>query len=296
MSAIEVRNPKTSLFALDARFRLWSDDAPTCAILRRGALRFHHHVRSRFLDHDRTIVVYVPPEYSLRSPIRYPVLYMHDGQNLFDPTTAFGGVDWRVDRTIEKLAEKPTFHMPIVVGVYNTKSRLDEFTPTADKWRGIGGKAANYGRFLVEELKPMIDRHYRTIPHRVTTGVAGSSLGGLVSLWLAEQFPNTFGFAAGLSPSLWWDREVLRRMWTQRRPQLLDSRLWIDIGTEEGGPGDEGDVRPALRHARLLVQSLKDHNLAAAGQLSYTEVEGGRHHESAWAARFDQVLEFWLAH
>ena len=159
-------------------------------------LRRHEQFHSEFLDHDRDILVFLPPGYDDGpSPDgketgadpslgrRYPVLYMHDGQNLFEPDTAFQkGEHWRVGETATGLIEAGRIEPLIIVGIYNTgEARLDEYTPTDDVRLG-GGHADDYGRMIIEELKPLIDREYRTRTGAADTGVAGSSLGGLVSL------------------------------------------------------------------------------------------------------------------
>src|SRR6266404_8715832 len=117
-------------------------------------LRLHRQFRSQFLEPSRTLIVYVPPDYDSHTLTRYPVLYMHDGQNLFDPATAFGGNEWRLDDTAEELIERGAIEPLIIVGIYNTgEQRIHEYTPTPDAKLG-GGKADLYGRMLVEEIKP----------------------------------------------------------------------------------------------------------------------------------------------
>jgi predicted alpha/beta superfamily hydrolase len=133
-----------------------------------------------------------------RSGDRYPVLYMHDGQNLFEPETAFNkGEHWRVGETAAELIEAGRIVPPIIVGIYNTgEMRIDEYTPTTDTKLG-GGQATTYGRMIVEELKPLVDRTYRTQTDRASTGIAGSSLGGLASLHLAFNHPAVFRQGCG---------------------------------------------------------------------------------------------------
>ena len=123
----------------------------------------------------------MPPDYERDTHHRYPVLYMHDGQNLFDSSTAFGGNEWRLDDTAEELIERGAIEPLIIVGIYNTgEQRIHEYTPTADAKLG-GGKADLYGRMLVEEVRPFIDGTYRTLRGAENTGLGGSSLGGLVT-------------------------------------------------------------------------------------------------------------------
>jgi predicted alpha/beta superfamily hydrolase len=168
-------------------------------------LRKHPGFQSQVLSEPRDLIVYVPPGYDTDVNQRYPVLYLHDGQNLFDGATAFvPGQDWRVDDTAQELVIARVIEPLIIVGVYNTgEHRVDEYTPTRDRNQGAGGEAGLYGRMLTEELKPFIDRTYRTLPDPVNTGLGGSSLGGLATLYLGLQHPDVFGKLAVLSPSVW---------------------------------------------------------------------------------------------
>ena len=247
-------------------------------------LRRHPSVASAHLDADRDVLVYLPPGYEA-STDPCPVLYLHDGQNLFDPKTAHvTGQHWRVGETTEALVTAGEIPPLIVVGVANTgASRIHEYTPTKDARLG-GGLADRYGRFLVEELKPFIDATYRTRPDAEATGLGGSSLGGLVSLHLGLAYPHVFGRLAVLSPSVWWDRRVIlstvRR--TRPRPPL---RIWVDMGTAEG--------RRALDDARMLKAALVGAGWRVGRDLHYAEYEGGTHSEAAWSARFGTVLR-WL--
>ena len=255
-------------------------------------LRRHAQFHSRFLEHDRDVLVWLPPGYGAsdgrsdeRSDDRYAVLYMHDGQNLFEPDTAFQkGEYWRVGETATELIEAGRIEPVIVVGIYNTgEARLNEYTPTDDAKLG-GGLADDYGRMIIEELKPMIDRTYRTRIDRDHTGVAGSSLGGLVSLHLAFAHPAVFGCAAALSPSVWWDRKAILKTIREARsrPKL---RLWVDMGTAEG--------RRGLDDARLLKAALVGLGFLEGVDLHYAEYEGATHSEQAWSERVGPMLE-WL--
>lgn len=247
-------------------------------------LHRHEHFHSEYLEHDRHVLVWLPPGYNA-SEARFPVLYMHDGQNLFEPDTAFlKGEHWRVGETATELIEAGRIEPLIIVGIYNTgESRLDEYTPTDDAKLG-GGHADDYGRMIIDELKPLIDRTYRTRVDRDSTGVAGSSLGGLVSLHLAFHHPAVFSRAAALSPSVWWDRKaILKTIRESRsRPKL---RLWVDMGTAEG--------RRGLDDARLLKAALVGLGFVEGVDLHYAEYEGATHSEQAWSKRVGPMLE-WL--
>jgi predicted alpha/beta superfamily hydrolase len=236
------------------------------------------------------MVVYLPPGYD-ESDARYPVLYLHDGQNLFDPETAFGGKHWRAGETTSALIESGSIPPLIIVGIYNTgEHRIDEYTPTHDRRRG-GGHADAYGRFIVEELKPVIDAGYRTLAERTHTAIGGSSLGGLVSLYLALKHPAVFGKAAVMSPSVWWDRRAILR--DVRRAAALIERptLWVDTGTAESRGA--GSARRVVEDARLLKAGLLKSGWVEGDTLHYEEVGGGTHSEQAWGDRFSRVLH-WL--
>lgn len=247
-------------------------------------LRRHEQFHSEYLEHDRDVLVWLPPGYAA-ADARYPVLYMHDGQNLFEPHTAFmKGEYWRVGETATELIEQGRVEPLIIVAIYNSgAARLDEYTPTDDATLG-GGQADYYGRMIVEELKPLIDRSYRTRVDRESAGVAGSSLGGLVSLHLAFNHPAVFGRAAALSPSVWWDRKAILKMIraARSRPKL---RLWVDMGTAEG--------RRGLDDARLLKAALVGLGFLEGVDLHYAEYEGATHSEQAWSERVGPMLE-WL--
>jgi predicted alpha/beta superfamily hydrolase len=248
-----------------------------------GQLRKYDNFRSRFLRNKRDIVVYLPPDYDQQPERRYPVLYLHDGQNLFDAATAFNGQDWHVAQTADYAISAGLVEPLIVVGLYNTgKTRLREYTPTSVPRLG-GGRADRYAKFLIEEVKPVVDRDYRTSQGASQTGIGGSSLGGLVSIYLGLKFSNVFGKIAALSPSVWWNQRVILRF-AQAAPVEPRPRIWLDIGTREG-PRIVDDV-----------EKFRDVLLSRGWQydrdLHYARVEGAEHNEAAWAARVGPFLQF----
>jgi predicted alpha/beta superfamily hydrolase len=255
------------------------DNNPRYLVLR----QFH----SRFLPDDRDIEVYLPEAYISEPARRFPVFYLHDGQNLFDGRTSYiADSTWQAHTTADRLTREGLIEPVILVGVNNTGvRRMAEYTPSRDAHLR-GGDGDLYGRLLVEELKPLVDSTFRTLPDPAHTGLGGSSLGGLISLYLGVTYPDVFSRLAIVSPSLWWnDRGILRTVSTGRvRPDL---RIWLDMGTAEG-----------LRHLRdtdLLHRRLLQRGWRDGFDLCYKRVPGGLHNENAWAARFDQVLRFLFA-
>jgi predicted alpha/beta superfamily hydrolase len=243
----------------------------------------------------RDIIIWLPPDYATNTAARYPVLYMHDGQNLMDNATAFAG-EWRVDETATELIASKQVEPVIIVGVYNTGGdRIAEYTQVEGQYtengvvRTGGGRADAYGRFLVEELKPLIDSRYRTKPEAQYTGLAGSSLGGLVSMYLGMKYPETFNRLGVVSPSVWWaNKDILSQVDAlTAKPPL---HIWVDIGTAEAG-GSTTEVE-TVADTDALVDRLKNKGWVLDSGLKYTVVEGAGHNEAAWAARFGDILKY----
>ncbi len=250
-----------------------------------GEFRKHAGFTSKFLPTARDVLVYLPPGYEDDTPRRYPVLYLHDGQNLFDGATSYvPGQDWRVGQTAGSLIRRQAIEPVIVVGIYNTgHERVEEYTPSPDPRLKVGGKADLYGRLIVEELKPFIDAHYRTRAGASDTGLGGSSLGGLVTAYLGLRHPEVFGRLAVVSPSVWWDgRRILGDV--AALESRTDARIWLDMGTEEGGR--------AIADARLLRDALVAKGWHLERDLHYPEAQGARHTEADWAERVEPILRF----
>lgn len=255
-----------------------------------GDLRHHAEVRSRHLEHTRGVWVWLPPGYG-EGDRRYPVLYVHDGNNLFDPSSAFLGREWHLDEVLSRGIHTGQLPPLIAIGVGNSPARLAEYTHRTGEHDGrtVGGQGASYARFLVEELKPAVDATYRTRRGREHTAVMGSSLGGLVSLYLAKDHSVTFGTIAAVSPSVWWsDRRVLEDVAELDR----DFRLWIDTGSEEGDPGPPGAVRPTVQNLRDLRGVLERRGYRSGSTLGYLEDDGATHDEPSWSRRLPLILRF----
>lgn len=258
-----------------------------------GDFRVHKSFHSNILNNVRDVIVYLPPGYD-KSNTRYSVFYMHDGQNLFDGATSYiPGQEWRVDETTQQLIAAEKIEPLIIVGVYNTKDRIDEYTAAADAKYKMGGKVDLYGRMLVEELKPFIDSHYRTRHDAKHTGLGGSSLGGLASLYLALKYPNVFGRAAVVSPSVWFaNKQIVQYVAAVRKKPNV--RIWIDMGTREGRTPEE--AQQSVEDARLLRDTLVEKGWKLGEHLDYMEAEGAEHNEAAWANRVESILVFLFPH
>jgi predicted alpha/beta superfamily hydrolase len=250
----------------------------------KSRLRKHEPFASRLVDDKHDLIIYVPPMYDAEPDRHFPLLFMQDGQNLFDPGTSFiKGNYWRMGETADELIAAAEIEPLIIVGIYNTGvNRVDEYTPIEDKRLG-GGQADAYGQMLVEELKPFIQRNYRTLPGAENCGVGGSSLGGLVSLYLGLRYTWVFGKLAVMSPSVWWhDRAILRTVTQIRtKPEL---KIWLDIGTREG--------KQAVANVRCLKRELMNKGWKRGRDFGYMVARGGEHSEWAWAQRVAPMLKF----
>lgn len=240
---------------------------------------------------SRDILVWLPPGYERDTTKRYPVVYFHDGQNVFDGATSFiPGQEWRADEAADGLIRAHRIPPVILVGIPNTSSRVDEYTWENGGPRG-GGKSPDYLRFMTEELMPWVNANYRTLTDRAHTGIIGSSLGGLVSLDGAMTYPDRFGLVGCVSPAVWWaDTAIVGRARAMKRTPL---RTWVDIGTAEATAPATG-VRVWLDNARQLRDALVARGLREGKDLHYEEVEGAAHNEAAWAARISRILEYLL--
>jgi predicted alpha/beta superfamily hydrolase len=233
------------------------------------------------LHNERQILVHLPAGYAAGDQ-RYPVIYMQDGQNLFDPATSYAG-DWQAGAALDALEREGL--AAILVGIPNMgKRRLAEYSPFRDLRYG-GGAGDAYLDFVASTLKPLIDGDFRTLPDREHTAIAGSSMGGLISLYALFARPDVFGLAGVLSPSLWFARGAIFRY--LRRQPLVPGRLWLDAGDQEGGN--------TLRNTRRLRDLLTAKGYHPGVNLHYLEATGAGHNEAAWAARLPDMLRFLLA-
>ena len=244
----------------------------------------HEQFPSRFLRNQRDLIVYLPPGYQEQPQRRFPALFLHDGQNLFDGATSFiPGMDWHVGQTADYCIQAGLVEPLIIVGIYNAgKQRLGEYTPTRMPKLG-GGRANRYAKFLLEEVRPFLLSNYRVLTGAENTGIGGSSLGGLVSLYLGLRLPHVFGKIAALSPSVWWNQRVILRFADAASVDPLP-HIWLDIGTREGGR----TVEDVERFRDILLGK----GWRPGRDLHYQRVEGAEHNEAAWAQRVAPLLQF----
>jgi predicted alpha/beta superfamily hydrolase len=259
-----------------------------------GMLKVLEGVESPQLGNQRDLLVYLPPSYAGGNK-RYPVIYMQDGQNLFDEATSFAG-EWQVDETLEALSREGL--EAIVVGIPNMGDRrIDEYSPFRDRRNG-GGQGEQYLAFIVETVKPLIDRDFRTLEGRETTGIMGSSMGGLISLYAFFRYPEIFGFTGVMSPALWFaNRAIFPHV---EKAPFVPGKIYLDAGTHEFSDSlaDRLLLRVRSRLYAANVRQMRDllaHKGYHPGQdLLYVEEKGAIHHESAWARRLPTALRFLL--
>jgi len=252
-----------------------------------GTLKVLKDVPSPQLGNVRDLLVLLPPSWQEEGR-RWPVLYMQDGQNLFDPATSFAG-EWGVDETMAKLSKDGI--EAIVVGIPNTgHQRLDEYSPFHDPRLG-GGKGEAYLDFLVSTVKPLVDAGFPTEPGRESTGILGSSMGGLISLHAFFRRPDVFGLCGALSPAFWFARGALFD--AVRSAPLVPGRIYLDTGTRE--IGRLPFRRPFRRNSAAEMHALLRRKGYQDGvDVRYVAEKGGEHNEAAWRRRLPGALRFLL--
>lgn len=276
-------------------------------------------VAAQFVEHEafpsafvqpRNVTVWLPPDYRADANQRYPVIYAHDGQNLFDASLSYGGVEWGIDETAERLMTNGSVRAAIIVGIWNTDRRWQEYAPqkaiqllsgdTSSDWLGPTLpklEADNYLRFVTEELKPYVDRNYATEPDAANTMIMGSSMGGLISLYALGEHPDIFSRAAAVSvhwPLADPGSAISAQADTVMQAYLANSgidpikhMIWFDRGTEtlDASYGPHAVAMEAWFRGAGWTE-----DRAAFNTFPDTD-----HSEGAWASRTDQILGFLLA-
>jgi predicted alpha/beta superfamily hydrolase len=243
-----------------------------------GDFRVHPGIHSAHLRFDRTVIVWLPPSYAQQPERRYPVCYLQDGQQVFDPRTSTWNQDWEVDEWCTLLMTAGEMREIIAVAVYSTEDRELEYNPS------LAG--ASYARFLIEELKPWVDREYRTEPGAVSTAVAGASLGGTLAFYLAWTRPDVFSAAACLSPAFRLREDCCCLDLVKTSADIPDVRLFLYCGL--GDPTERELAEGVAEMATLL----KQRGYEPGRRLAVVEDREGRHEEAAWARHTGEWLRF----
>jgi predicted alpha/beta superfamily hydrolase len=254
-----------------------------------GTVKITRGVHSAALNNTRDVLIYLPPSYD-RGGRRYPVIYFHDGQNVFDPGASYAG-EWGADETMQDLSREGL--EAILVAIPNVgEARTREYQPFAHPYFGTSSGDA-YLDFVFGTIKPMIDSDFRTHSDRAHTGMIGSSLGGLITLYAYFKHTRTLGFAAALSPSLWIARGKIQSF-IETAP-APSGRLYMDIGTAEYSPASQKRWKyDALADYRGMADLLERKGYRPHESLLYLEDEGGKHNEADWARRLPGALRFLL--
>ncbi len=252
----------------------WKDDNFPISIVT-GKVEYHRNFYSPQLKNQRDIIVWLPPSYNINDEKRYPTLYLHDGQNVFDPATSYIGNDWQLDETVSKLIEDGKMNEIIMIGIYCNDDRRAEYSPKQ--------KGKKYSKFLIENVKPFIDFKYRTKSDASNTAVMGSSMGGIISFHLAWEYPEIFSMAGCLSPAFLVDNnEIVERL---RNSQKSNSSKIIILN---GTVGLESELQPAISEM-INVLKVKNHT-----DLIYNIFEGAEHNEAAWATQVEIPLLYFF--
>ncbi|MDZ7314131.1 MAG: alpha/beta hydrolase-fold protein [candidate division KSB1 bacterium] len=263
--------------AITIRPLTWSDLAFKSGGGITGTVKYHRGLKSEKLRHPRDVIVWLPPSYEQETQKRYPVLYMHDGQNIIDPSTSFIGYDWHVDEVADSLIRAQEIEEIIVVGIYNTPDRNAEYSDTEL------GRA--YADFVIKQLKPMIDSTYRTKPDAQNTAVMGSSMGGLISFLFVWWHPEVFSKAGCLSSAfLVDDNKILKEVRAYTGPKK-DIRVYLDVGSE----GLDARLKPGYDE---MVALLLEKGYVKGVDLEYFYDIGAEHNERAWARRLWRPVRF----
>ncbi|MCB2154710.1 hypothetical protein KQI84_07460 [bacterium] len=242
-----------------------------------GKLMYWLNMESKYLKPDRHVAIWLPPSYETEPERRYPVLYMHDGQNVFEPRTSTAGVDWGADEKIAQLAGEGIMPEMIVVASFCTYDRMNEYSPYA-----LGPL---YAKFMVEELKPRVDAEFRTLPDREHTAVMGSSMGGLISLYIGWKHSDTFSAAGCLSTHYPWENGLIIQEIQESGYYPTDVKLYFDYGTE----GIDSEYAAYQAKMTALLESW---GWTQPEDFMVYVAEGANHSEADWRARLQIPLTY----
>jgi predicted alpha/beta superfamily hydrolase len=241
-----------------------------------GTVKYHKQLMVKGLAYKRDVIVWFPPGYEKEKKRRYPVLYMHDGQNVIDPMTSFTGTDWQADEVADSLIRQKKIESIIIVGIYNSPDRVEEYSDTP--------KGRAYATWVANVLKPMIDKTYRTKKDRKNTAVMGSSMGGLISFLFVWWYPNVFYQAGCMSPAfIVHDFQSVKEVKAAKK--MKDVRIYMDNGTVEL----EDTLQRGLDQ---MKPALEAKGYVLGKNLDYFIDQGAAHNEAAWAKRLPRPMIF----
>lgn len=230
---------------------------------------------------DRPVWAHIPAK---AKRARLPVLFLLDGQNVFDRATAAFGQEWEADEAYDRLSAAGEVRPHIIVGIGNSPRRMSEYSPDKDPRRG-GGDLASLAKLIVDEVIPALKKKAKLDLAGSKTGIAGSSMGGLAAFHLYLRHPERFGRIAAISPSFWWNGNSSAAAVRGRSKLAPPARLWIDIGSREG------DGRAPIKNVESVAAALRSKGFKEAGFKVVIE-PGGRHNEPSWRARLPRILAF----
>lgn len=249
----------------------------------------HFEVNISTLDRKRMVRVYLPKKYNENKEKRYPVLYMHDGQNLYKDEDAGYGMSWGISDYLDKSDLEI-----IVVGIdcNDGYKRLDEYSPWsssemrkifAPELDGIGGEGTKYIEYIINELKPLIDENFRTNPDE--TSMAGSSMGGLISTYAACKYPNIFKRVASVSSAYWFTQEEIELLIKNSDLSAIE-KFYLDVGTNEssGTIDSQRYIESSESVYSLLKGKVKD--------IKFVIADGAVHNELAWRERVPAIFSY----
>ncbi len=260
---------------LNYKIEKWKDGTPSFTGQITGTVEYIDSLTFEFLL-PRNVIIWLPPGYYENTTKRYPVLYMHDGQNIFDPTTSAFGTDWQIDEAADSLIRKNIIEPIIIVGIYNSRHRRREYT-SADT-------GLVYMRFITEKLKLIIDEKYRTLPGREFTATGGSSAGGLISFKLLWEYSDIFSKAICMSPAF----KIERIDYVSKVETFTGKRKDIQVYIDNGGVALEARLQPGIDE---MVKALENKGYQRDKDYFLVIDKDASHSESAWASRIPNALK-----
>ncbi|ULC59183.1 alpha/beta hydrolase [Flaviramulus sp. BrNp1-15] len=239
------------------------------------------------LKRTRRIWMYLPPNYNQTNQ-SFPVIYMHDGQNIFDSSASFSG-EWEVDETLNKIYEKLNFSF-IVVGIDNGQNkRLDEYSPWKNNKYG-GGEGDAYLEFVVNTLKPYIDANYKTLGNKSNTAIIGSSMGGLISYYAGLKYPDVFGKIGVFSPAFWFSPEI--NTFSKEHGNIKNSKIYFLAGGKEGNNTGFQEINETVKGMCNIIDVIKKEGFPTKN-IESKVVPNGKHNEELWRTNFEEAV-LWL--